>query len=80
MKAASLAFAVAIVAAGPALAAPTHVARSGHHTYHHGQSTDSRAPVLKTDPLGVYEGRQEIGRDPDPNIRDELGREFYWGG
>ncbi len=77
MKTASLALAIMIVAAGPALAKQhTDVTPSNPH---HAQSTDSHASMLKQDPFGVYVGKQEIGRDPDPNIREELKNEYFWG-
>ena len=78
MKAASLAIAVAILAGGPALAKPAHVARPSH--IHHSQPRDSQNSVGTQDPYGVYWGNQEIGRDPDPNIREQLGREYLYGG
>ena len=78
MKAASLAVAVAILAGGPALAKPAHVAPTSH--IHHSQPRDAQGSVVTQDPYGVYWGGQEIGRDPDPNIREELGREYLYGG
>jgi hypothetical protein len=28
----------------------------------------------------VYDGPHFIGRDPDPNVRQQLYREYYWFG
>ena len=82
MKVAPLALAIAIVTAGPALAKPTDVPRSGSHVAHvrsaHGQ-VHVQAPAAKTDPFGAYVNGREIGRDPDPNIRQELRNEYLWG-
>jgi hypothetical protein len=82
MKVASLAFAIAIVTAGAALAKPIDVARPGSHDAHarsaHAQ-VHVQAPAAKTDPFGAYVNGREIGRDPDPNIRQELRNEYLWG-
>jgi hypothetical protein len=83
MKVASLALAIAVVTAGAALAKPTDVPRSGSHDAHarsaHAQ-VHAQAPAAKTDPFGAYMDGKEIGRDPDPNIREELRNEYLWGG
>lgn len=83
MKVASLALAIAIVTAGAALAKPTDVPRSGSHDAHarsaHAQ-VHAQTPAAKTDPFGAYMNGKEIGRDPDPNIREELRNEYLWGG
>jgi hypothetical protein len=83
MKVASLALAIAIVTTGAALAKPTDVPRSGSHDAHarsaHAQ-VHAQNPAAKTDPFGAYMNGKEIGRDPDPNIREELRNEYLWGG
>ena len=82
MKVASLALALAIVTAGPALAKPTDVPRSGSHDAHVRSAPAQvhvQTPAAKTDPFGVYMNGREIGRDPDPNIRQELRNEYLWG-
>jgi hypothetical protein len=82
MKAVSLALAIAIVTAGAALAKPTDVTRSGSHDARarsaHAQG-HVQTPAAKTDPFGAYINGKEIGRDPDPNIREELRNEYLWG-
>lgn len=69
---------VLVLAGGPAFAANNTTSANQRHQ-HPAAHAESHAQMLK-DPYGVYIGGQEIARDPDPNIRDELGREFYWGG
>jgi hypothetical protein len=81
MKVASLALAIAIVAAGAALAKPTDVPRSGSHDAHmRSGHAHAQTSAAKTDPFGAYVNGKEIGRDPDPNIREELRNEYLWGG
>ena len=82
MKVASLALALAIVTAGPALAKPIDAPRSGSHDAHVRSAPAQvhvQTPAAKTDPFGVYMNGREIGRDPDPNIREELRNEYLWG-
>lgn len=74
MKSIILATAIAAVLAGPALAAPNKMTHNVRHT---SQLRDSHAAVMATDPLGVYVNGQEVGRDPDPNIRSEILRDYY---
>ena len=74
MRTIVLATALALAASAPALAKSTdvmHHARAAHHM------TSPNAAVAAPDPYGVYIEGQEIGRDPDPNIRSTLRDEYY---
>jgi hypothetical protein len=73
MKTIILAAAIAAAIAGPALAAP---GKMTHYVRHERALPDSNA-FMTNDPIGVYVDGREIGRDPDPNIRAELLREYY---
>jgi hypothetical protein len=73
MKTIVLASALAVLATGSAFAATTHTT---HHLRHERRLSDSNASVTR-DPMGVYVNGREIGRDPDPAIRDELYNEYY---
>ncbi len=75
MKSIVLATAIAAVLAGPALAAPNKMTHNVRHTQQ--QLRDSNAAVTANDPIGVYVNGQEVGRDPDPNIRSEILRDYY---
>jgi hypothetical protein len=73
MRTIILATALAAVLAGPALAA----SHTPHQLRHDRQVMDSNAAMLTNDPIGVYVNGKEVGRDPDPNIREEIQREYY---
>jgi hypothetical protein len=73
MKTIVLASVVAVLATGSASAATNHTA---HHPRHEHRLSDSNA-FMSRDPLGVYIDGREIGRDPDPAIREELYNEYY---
>ena len=73
MKVLVLASAVVVLATGSALAATNHAA---HRVRHERRPSDPNA-VVPRNPIGVYVDGREIGRDPDPAIRDELYNEYY---
>lgn len=73
MKTIVLAAAIAVLATGSAFAATNHTT---HHLRHERRLSDSNATMAR-DPLGVYIDGREIGRDPDPAIREELYNEYY---
>ncbi|MDQ8728541.1 hypothetical protein [Bradyrhizobium sp. LHD-71] len=80
MRAIILAAAIAGALIGPALAKPGEPMR--HNRYeHHAMSAhrvmNARAEFAAPDPYGVYIDGQEIGRDPDANIRSSLRSEYY---
>jgi hypothetical protein len=70
MKTLVLATALAVAIAAPALAKPAD-------SVHHVRRDNVQAPVTLQDPNGVYVNGMEVGRDPDPAIRVELGNEYY---
>lgn len=70
MKTIALATAVALISVGPALARPAHVRMSHHVPVPH-------SSLAAPDPYGAYVGGQEVGRDPDPNIRATIRDEDY---
>jgi hypothetical protein len=72
MKTIVLAAALAVLASGSVLAATNHPM---HHR-HESRLSDSNASTAR-DPFGVYIDGREIGRDPDPAIREELHNEYY---
>jgi hypothetical protein len=73
MKPIVLATALVAFLAGPALAAskPTHNMRHEQHF------KNANASVMARDPIGVYVDGQEIGRDPDANVRSAIQRDYY---
>ena len=71
MKTIVLATALALAASAPALAKPSDAM---HHVRHHAMSTNPA--ITAPDPIGVYVDGQEIGRDPDANIRATLHDEY----
>ena len=75
MKTIVLATALALAVSAPALAktsdTTTHHARLSHH------AMNSHPAFVMPDPAGVYVDGQEVGRDPDPNIRSTLRDEYY---
>jgi hypothetical protein len=73
MKTIVLASALVVLASGSALAATHHTTR---HLRPEHKLSDSNA-FMQRDPLGVYVDGREIGRDPDPAIREELYNEHY---
>ena len=73
MKTIVLASALAVLATGSALAATN---QTTHQLRHEHRLSDSNAFAAK-DPFGVYIDGREIGRDPDPAIREELYNEYY---
>jgi hypothetical protein len=74
-KAIVVAAVLAAVAGSPALAKSQKVQQSFRQA--HAQQLDTRAAVTAPDPIGVYVGGREIGRDPDANIRSSLSEEYY---
>jgi hypothetical protein len=72
MKTIVLATVLALTAAAPALAKSSSVQHvpASHHAM---VPQDSFAAP---DPYGVYIHGEEIGRDPDANIRSTLGQEY----
>jgi hypothetical protein len=75
MKTIVLAAAIAAAAVvSPALAKSTNVTQ---HVRHSQRALDAKAAFNAPDPYGVYVGGQEIGRDPDANIRSSLRGEYY---
>ena len=69
-----LAAILAAAVGGPALA------KSKNPNQHLRQShamIDTRATAAAPDPYGVYVQGQEIGRDPDANIRSSLRNEYF---
>jgi hypothetical protein len=86
MKLATLAIAAVVALASvPAMAASHH-----HHRAHTRLHIYPNAGAYNYynnnyygrpgDPSGVYDGPHFIGRDPDPNVRQQLYREYYWFG
>lgn len=75
MKTIVLAITLALAASASALArpagAPMHHTRAIHHAMH------AHPQFAAPDPYGVYVDGQEIGRDPDANIRSTLRDEYY---
>jgi hypothetical protein len=71
MKTIVLATALALAASAPALAKP---ADAMHHVRHHAMNPSPA--VTAPDPIGAYVDGQEIGRDPDANIRATLRDEY----
>jgi hypothetical protein len=71
MKTIVLATALALAVSAPALAKPSDAM---HHMRHHAMSTSPA--VVAPDPIGAYVDGQEIGRDPDANIRATLQDEY----
>jgi hypothetical protein len=71
MKTIVLATALALAAAAPALAKSSDAM---HHVRHH--AANANALVAAPDPIGVYVDGQEVGRDPDANIRATLREEY----
>lgn len=74
MKAIILATAIAVVFAGTAHAKSNVVAGN---TLRKSQFRNSNASAVTRDPIGVYIDGKEIGRDPDPNVREELKSEYF---
>ena len=72
MKTIVLATVLALAAAAPALAKTSD--NSMHPVRHHAMS--SHAALVAPDPYGAYVDGQEIGRDPDANIRASLRDEY----
>ena len=71
MKTIVLATALALAVSAPALAKPSDAM---HHMRHNAMNT---SPVVAPpDPIGAYVDGQEIGRDPDANIRATLQDEY----
>lgn len=80
MRAIILAAAIAAAFAGPVLAQPGgHMehSRNEHRVTNEHRVRNARAEIAAPDPYGVYIDGQEIGRDPDPNIRSSLRSEYY---
>jgi hypothetical protein len=79
MKAFILATAIAtVVVAGSARAHSNVVAGATpewRHTYD--KFRNSNASAATRDPIGVCVEGRETGRDPDPNVREELKNEYY---
>jgi len=73
MKALALAMALAVVVVCPAMAKSNDMAR----TIHHDRFVNANASIAPRDPIGVYVDGQEVGRDPDPGVRQELKQEYY---
>jgi hypothetical protein len=74
MKTIALATAIAVISAAPALA------KTGEHVQHVRASHHVMVPhasFAAPDPYGAYVDGQEIGRDPDANIRSTLRDEYY---
>jgi len=74
MKTIALATAIALVSVAPAFA------KSAEHVQHMRASHHVMVPhasFAAPDPYGVYVDGQEIGRDPDANIRSTLRQEYY---
>lgn len=74
MKSIVLAAALVAAAASPAFAKSGYAV---HHARAANTELDAHAAVTSRDPLGVYVQGQEIGRDPDANIRNTLKDEYY---
>ena len=71
MKTIVLATVLALAAAAPALAKTSD---NMHPMRHHAMSP--HAALVTPDPYGAYVDGQEIGRDPDANIRATLRDEY----
>jgi hypothetical protein len=74
MKTIVLATALALAVSAPALAKTSDTM---HHTRMSHHAMNSQPAFVMPDPAGVYVDGQEIGRDPDANIRATLRDEYY---
>jgi hypothetical protein len=71
MKTIVLATALALAASAPALAKSSDAM---HHVRHH--AANANAVFAAPDPIGAYVDGQEVGRDPDANVRATLRDEY----
>jgi hypothetical protein len=74
MKTIVLATALALAVSAPALAKPSNTMHHAHTSHH---AMNAHSAFVMPDAAGVYVDRQEVGRDPDPNIRSTLRDEYY---
>ena len=73
-----IAASVAALATSPALAAPAmqhHLVRNAHAQMQ--IPTQLRQHPSQADPYDVYVDGHYAGRDPDPNVREELKNDWY---
>ena len=65
------------IAASNAATATTHRHPKDGHAIPRNAFNQIQATPSENDPYGVYLGGREIGRDPDPNVRQQLLRDYY---